>query len=68
MPNARIRHGGYIRATDSFGLIARTVVTPDDDIEKSGVDAAETLLGEAGLPTAVIVGELNPPKRCCLQR
>jgi DNA-binding LacI/PurR family transcriptional regulator len=56
MPSAKVRHEGYLRAMRRHELPARTVMTPDDYIEESGATAADTLLAEDVLPTAIVAG------------
>jgi DNA-binding LacI/PurR family transcriptional regulator len=56
MPSAKVRHEGYLRAMRRHKLPAQTVMTPDDYIEESGAGAAETLLSDEVLPTAVVAG------------
>ena len=53
-PIAADRRRGYRAAMRRRGLDGQARVLPGDHTETAGVRAAETLLGEPGLPTAVV--------------
>ena len=47
------RRAGYLRAMRALGLAGEAVVVPGDFTEEAGVQAAEAMLGDGALPTAV---------------
>jgi DNA-binding LacI/PurR family transcriptional regulator len=55
-PGSAERRHGYLAAMRAHGLAERARVVPGGQEERSGIEAAEVLLAEPSLPTAVLAG------------